>query len=251
MKSKVQFFQELSYNAWPAERSLLLNGWLIRVSEGITNRANSVLPLCYQGTDVTKDIVEVEKIYLKNKLPIIFQIPDYYEPSNLLEKLIENGYNDRNETIVMESKVTDMLLHEKNIDFVYKIEDNLTMKWFEFLKKNTNTNSERLDGIRKIIERISFKKISCTVEKSGEIFCQMLGVIERNHLGVYNMITHLDFRRKGMAQSMLTGLIYWAKQNEISNMYLQVEKENLGAIKLYSNVGFKELYRYRYLEKKA
>ena len=249
MKNKILLLQELSNNAWPARKTTLLNGWLIRVSEGITNRANSVLPLCYYGTDVAKDILEVENIYLRNRLPIIFQIPDYCEPVNLSDKLIENGYFSRNETIVMDSRVSDMISHEKNIDFVYKIDEDISLRWFEFLKINNNMSLERFEGIRKIMDRISSKKISCSLEKKGTVICQMLGVIERRHLGLYNMITHPNFRRKGLAQSLLTELIFWAKQNEISKMYLQVEKENHSAIKLYTKAGFKEIYRYKYLEK--
>ncbi|MBY9001315.1 MAG: hypothetical protein KGD64_10395 [Candidatus Heimdallarchaeota archaeon] len=79
MKDRVSHLQELSNNSWPAKNILLLNGWIIRISEGVTNRANSVLPLRYSGTNVHEDIKEVENIYSSNNLPVIFQVPDYYE----------------------------------------------------------------------------------------------------------------------------------------------------------------------------
>ena len=76
LKDKVFFFQELSTNAWSPKKLILYNGWYLRIAEGITQRANSVLPLKYTGADLIADIKKVEEIYSDNDLPIIFQLPD-------------------------------------------------------------------------------------------------------------------------------------------------------------------------------
>ena len=74
-KRLIRFYQELSTNAWPAKYYYLLNGWVARISEGVTKRANSVMPLTYYGDNLKEDIQVVETIFTKNKLPIIFQLP--------------------------------------------------------------------------------------------------------------------------------------------------------------------------------
>lgn len=37
--------EEITLNTWPAEQSVLLNGWVLRTAAGYTKRANSVNPL--------------------------------------------------------------------------------------------------------------------------------------------------------------------------------------------------------------
>ncbi|MHA1212736.1 MAG: hypothetical protein ACTSSH_09770, partial [Candidatus Heimdallarchaeota archaeon] len=59
-KKGIIFYQELGINAWSPQKVILLNGWLVRMNEGIFQRANSVLPLRYYGTNLAEDISQVE-----------------------------------------------------------------------------------------------------------------------------------------------------------------------------------------------
>ena len=87
--------QEILMNSWPAHHYYFLNGWVLRFTEGVTSRANSVFPLNYTGTlnTVEKDINFVEKAYQTYNLPTIFTIPEYFEPNGLDVKLLEHGYH--------------------------------------------------------------------------------------------------------------------------------------------------------------
>ncbi len=63
------------------------------------------------------------------------------------------------------------------------------------------------------------------------------------------MFTHPDFRRQGIAQTLMAKMVEWGDINLVDTVFLQVESINEGAKKLYKKVGFKERYRYRYLIK--
>lgn len=50
-----------------------------------------------------------------------------------------------------------------------------------------------------------------------------------------------EFRRQGVAKSLLFFLINYAEQHDIESIFLEVSVENPGAIKLYESVGFHKI----------
>jgi len=112
MKSKIEIrqFQEFLMNSWPAKYYYFLNGWILRFTEGVTSRANSVFPIKYTGTRKTldKDIELVEEAYKTHNLEAVFSIPDFHEPQNLEEKLLKRGYQPYDHTSVLGIKIEDI-----------------------------------------------------------------------------------------------------------------------------------------------
>lgn len=50
-----------------------------------------------------------------------------------------------------------------------------------------------------------------------------------------------EFRRQGLAKSLLLFLINYAEQHDIESIFLEVSVENTSAIKLYESVGFHKI----------
>src|SRR5690348_12290502 len=109
MYSRITLLEELSLNAWPGHHTLLLDGWLLRFSEGYTNRANSVNPI-YSGsdTDLEKKIKACEDFYIPKKLSTIFKLTPATLPSNLEMILTANGYSKSNATSVQTVELNDL-----------------------------------------------------------------------------------------------------------------------------------------------
>jgi len=93
-KEDIKFLQEILMNSWPAHHYYFLHGWILRFTDGVTSRANSVFPLHYTGdlNELNKDITLTEKAYQAYNLPTIFTIHDYFKPHNLTVTLLEHGY---------------------------------------------------------------------------------------------------------------------------------------------------------------
>jgi len=53
-------------------------------------------------------------------------------------------------------------------------------------------------------------------------------------------------RGKGAARAVLAALADWAGTHEADGMYLQVERDNLPALRLYKRTGFSEICGYHY-----
>lgn len=249
-KGLIRFYQELSTNAWPAKYYYLLNGWVARISEGVTKRANSVMPLTYYGNKLLKDIQVAEAIYTKNNLPIIFQLPDYFEPKNLLETLLENDYKIIDETLVMTAKINDMLDIPINQDYSYQNTPEAKNEWFNSMSVSGRGTQERIEGQKAIISRILQPKSFFSTKQDKEIMGIGMAVLEQGNLGIFDILINPDFRRQGIAGTLIAKMVEWGRENSIHSTYLCVQGDNQPAIALYKKVGLKERFRYRYLIKK-
>ncbi|NHJ39823.1 MAG: GNAT family N-acetyltransferase [Asgard group archaeon] len=248
-KNIIRLLQEISSNAWPALKHHILNGWIIRLAEGVTRRANSVLPLSYYGENIQEDIDFVEEIYNQWNLPSVFQIPDYHEPKNLSHILEDRGYLKEAESLVMKCAIKEISTISQNLNFSYSNSNKESEEWFTALKEFNNSSNERISIVRKIINRISQPKKFFYAKENESIVGVTLVVIERSHLGIYNMATKPEYRRQGIAKSIFAEIKKWATEQNIGNIYLQVQGDNLGAINLYKSVNLRETFRYRYMIK--
>lgn len=78
-----------------------------------------------------------------------------------------------------------------------------------------------------------------------------MGVLNpHNYFYIADVFVIPEFRRQKVAGSMLKTVIKkWAMSNGAENIWLQVELQNLNAMKLYENLGMKRVYDYYYLRK--
>ena len=252
MSEEISLYQELATNTWPPKLILNQNGWKVRISEGVTKRANSVSPIRYTGNSLIEDIIQVEKIYQKESLPPIFQLADLFEPPELMDTLISSGYESIDETLVMSVDITEMNTAPEAVGYEFLHLEEDIEEWISAFKSLREDRTEDIEGIKQIIERATKSNVCFYIAKKEEEYVAIgLTISEGNYMGVFNMYTHPEHRRKGIAQSIISMMIEWGEINLIDEVFLQVEADNPGAINLYEKFGFKEKYRYRYLIKNS
>ncbi|WP_370017424.1 GNAT family N-acetyltransferase [Planotetraspora sp. GP83] len=93
------------------------------------------------------------------------------------------------------------------------------------------------------------------MERPSAYACAMIGedvlavgraVADTGWAGVFGMATLPKARGKGAARGVLAALASWARAHEADRMYLQVERDNIPALRLYERMGFTELCGYHY-----
>jgi ribosomal protein S18 acetylase RimI-like enzyme len=250
MSDEIRFLQELSILTWPPKMILNLNGWKVRISEGITKRANSVSPMEYSGKNLIDDISTAENYFRVNKLPSIFQLPDSFKPASLQEELLSLNYKIVDETIVMVANIDGLDFPKINEEFdIHRLENELD-NWLNEQQKINPTSQSQIDGRREILSRIAQSNAGYFLAKEGNKTVAVgLAILQENYMVIYSMFTHPDYRRKGIAQNLMIKMIEWGDLNLVDYVFLQVESVNTPAKHLYEKVGFKEKYRYRYLVK--
>jgi GNAT superfamily N-acetyltransferase len=118
--------------------------------------------------------------------------------------------------------------------------------WFTAYQKAAGFNKKQMAVRQGIINRITTEKACAAAIMENQVVGVGLGVLEKEWLGLFSLVTESTYRRKHVASSITQSLIGWALSRGANQGYLQVETENEPALKLYSGLGFKEAYQYWY-----
>jgi len=76
-------------------------------------------------------------------------------------------------------------------------------------------------------------------------------VLEAPWVGLYDIVTRPDARRRGHAGRVVNSLMAWGRDNGAASAYLQVMIDNAPALALYAKLGFREAYQYAYRSRRA
>ena len=98
-KNSIRFFEEIASNGHVALKSLLYDGWLLRFSNGYTNRANAVLPLYPSKKSLEEKVAYCEKAYEKEGLPPCFKLTECDQEFS--DFLAARGYKKTGATDIM------------------------------------------------------------------------------------------------------------------------------------------------------
>lgn len=254
LKEEIRNFQEYLINSWPAKHYYFLNGWILRFTEGVTSRANSVFPIRYTGTQMSidNDLELVEKAYKAHGLKAVFTIPDFHEPKNLREKLLNRGYQAYNHTSALGIKIEDIQPKKINEDFEYFFFKTRVKEISDFLARYSKWNEDEQNIIQEINQRIIIpKKCYMLTKFNKKVIGTLLAVlVPQGYLYIGDVFIHPDYRKQHIATSMLIKLIdEWAVLHGVIFIWLQVERDNIKALNLYHKFGMKKLYDYYYMKK--
>lgn len=240
----IRKFEELSMNAWPSLQTKLYDGWILRFSDGYTRRANSVSPLYESAISLDKKIDFCEKDYKAHNLPTIFKLTDDSNPKGIDSTLEERGYTKVNETSLRIFDLSNYTIQEvKDISVKVELSDAWLQGFFtcsEIPDKQTQLTANR------ILNNILGEVIYVAKEIEGRIVGCGYGAIEGDHIGIFDIAVHKDYRGKGYGKDIITTILGLAKKKNITTAYLQVTVGNTPAEKLYEKIGFKQLYKYWY-----
>lgn len=239
----IQTIEEVSLNSWPSLQQILYDGWILRFANGYTKRANSVNPV-YRGTkDVTEKIKRCEQIYLTKNISPVFRVTPLAHPENLDEILANAGYEKKD---VCSVQVLDLISFQPQTTSSVRVAAEISQEWldnFVYLSEVTLEERETLTGI---LRNIASKNSFAVLLKDNQVVACGLGVLERQYVGLFEIVTAKTERRKGFGKELILNILDWAKQNGAKQAYLQVVMNNKPALNLYSQLGFKEVYQYFY-----
>ncbi|GGK51762.1 N-acetylglutamate synthase, CG3035 family [Nocardia camponoti] len=236
--------------AWPGLDQLWLDGWLARVGNGYTGRANSAVPLGDSGAPAALSAETMERIagwYAERGQPLLLQLPDRLAP-------VPTGWNTWSETAVLGLDIANFVLPQgpSMVRFAETPDDG----WLAVHQYRGEIPTEPAP-------RVPDRAVLTAIGPAGDgvLGFATLGLPDPLAIGRAAVTTAPDGRRwvgltcvavaephrgHGLGSLVCAEMIRWGAERGATHAYVQVEVGNAGALALYRDLGFLDHHTYRY-----
>ncbi len=150
-KKVIQKIEELSINALPALETKLVDGWILRFSNGYAKRANSINPLYPSKYEIKEKIEDMQKNYRSKNLKAVYKLTENVFPHDLDVILEQEGYELDGLTSVQLLSLNEVSVSPaaNAVNYSY-----LNDKWFlDFCKLNNIKETDQAT-LKKILQNI-------------------------------------------------------------------------------------------------
>jgi N-acetylglutamate synthase len=242
-KEIIRRIEELSANAWPGFETLLLDGWVARIADGYTRRANSVLPLYPGISEAEGRIAACEMFYRRRGLPVIFKMTEASQPEGLDDLLALRGYRAEAQTSVQ-------LLDLNAWKGPERIESELRpapgADWQAAFARMGGMKPAHQPTHTRILASIQPACCYAALLAGEGIAACGLAVLQDGAVGLFDILVDANMRRKGYGEIIVRDLLAWAQRQGAQTGYLQVMLNNPPALNLYAKMGYRPVYTYWY-----
>jgi GNAT superfamily N-acetyltransferase len=242
----VRGLQERAAGALPASEVVIVDGWWLRHAAGSAWWAGSVLP--HHDTvspDLLRRVVEAEGFYADHGATARFQLSPGACPAGLDAVLAARGYR-RHSAMSLQVASTQRAARQSPAAVVRVLLDTRPGQAWLDLWHAVHGHGGDLRSEREMLDRVKAPSVYARAAIGDVVVAVGRAVVDDGWAGVFGMATRPAARGKGAARSVLASLAQWADDRGAGRMYLQVERDNVAALALYRQAGFKEICAYHY-----
>lgn len=242
----VRGLQERAARALPAERVEDAGGWRLRHAPGCSWWAGTVLPHGDAGPDaLLRRVVAAEEFYAGQGAVTRFQISPGVCPERLDMLLAGRGYRRRSPMSLRVATTARVLEREPTGPLRVRWDDRPTRAWFGLWRAVHDRDGDA-SAQWGMLDRVERPSVYARAMSGDDVVAVGRAVADACWAGVFGMATLPEARGRGAARSVLTALADWAGVHGADRMYLQVERDNVPALRLYERAGFSEVCGYHY-----
>ena len=237
----IRALEERCFNAWPAQSSLLMQGWLVRCGDGFTGRANSASPLFPDRLPDHALIDAVSARFTAAGLKPTFRLTPL-APQGCAEHLIARGFAADKPSLVLHLPEITAAVPDARA----QVTAMPTPDWIAGATHSYGDRADTLPALTKLLARMSLPAGYVTLRVHGVGAAFGLAVAERGMVGLFDLSVAPAHRRAGLGRALIDALLAYGRAQGASSAYLQVSAGNTVALALYESVGFKSVYPYTY-----
>lgn len=220
------------------------SGWWIRHTSGNAWWAGAVL--AHDASDrgrLAERVEAVEHFYAERSTAAWFQVCPACPP-DLDRMLADRGYRHDAPISLQTMEVTGLVEARSAPGLGVRVDSGLDPGWLEVLA-TTGGPRTVVENESRLLNGLSQRSAYVTV-LADEPVAIGRAVADDGWTGVFGMATLPAARRRGAAWLVLSAIARWAGEQDAPRLYLQVERSNTAACRLYAAAGFTELATYHY-----
>jgi GNAT superfamily N-acetyltransferase len=223
----------------PAVETSYVGQWLLRASGGWTGRANSLLPAGDPEMPLADVLKQAEAFYQEHDLPPLALVR---LGTPLAEEFHQLGWVDSRpgeaDAVVMHATL-DLV----NAEPAYEVSlaEKPNDEWYDAAFE------DEVPAAAPAVMEGAPKTAFASIRLDGQVAAVGRGSMTGHWVGVDAVRVLPAYRRRGLATAVLQGLTRWAGAQGGRRSYLEVVESNVAAMTTYTNLGYTEAYRYRYL----
>jgi ribosomal protein S18 acetylase RimI-like enzyme len=237
--------QERAARALPAEHVEHVDGWWLRHAPNCSWWAGTVLPHGdAEPGGLVHRVVEVEKFYARHGTRARFQISPPACPEGLDTVLAQRGYRRQSPVSLQVAPTARVLEQVPTGALRVRLEDRPTRAWFEVWRAASGHGDSPAEW--DMLHRVEPPAAYACAVSGDDVVAVGRTVADTGWTGVFGMATLPRARGRGAARTVLAALAGWAHAHEADSMYLQVERDNAPARRLYERTGFRQMSGFHY-----
>ncbi len=243
----------LMRQGWPAQTEVSVDGWVVRLSGGVTRRANSVLPLTAPA-DLRATLDRVELLYRERGIAPCVQLGPTARPGGLDAVLAARGYQVGARASVQTAGIEDVLRElarlepgssAKMTSAGVEVSERPDRAWMDlWWAVDGRGDAEAREVGRRILTGRPALYASWH-DAAGATAIGRLALVG-DWGGLYCLAVRPDCRRQGRAMLIIDALLDQARARGLRQTWLQVTTANQGARALYARLGFRTAADYHY-----
>lgn len=240
----IRRLEALAFRAWPSRSTYFDGTWSIRLTpDHPAKRLNSVNPLDpFDIADFERRIGEASALFHAHGLDPVFRLTPLSPPS-LADTLAEQGWETFDASLVQR-----LDLDGEEIDAAI---DQIPLKDVERFVAASLFVHERdpsLGGAYAgVVGSIVAESGLFVHEEDGEPVSTAICVHDGDTAGLLEIATVRESRGRGYGRRIVLSALKWARLRGARQAWLQVGADNSAALSLYSALGFRTAYAYRYM----
>jgi GNAT superfamily N-acetyltransferase len=237
---------ERAARATPATVQERGSGWWLRYTEGLTWWSGAVLP--HDPLDegrLVERIEAAERFYAGRAAVVRFQVCPGCPPG-LDRVLAGRGYRWDSPVSLLTMDVTRPVADGAVPGLEVRVCSVPDPGWLAVLATTAAGGPAVVDREARLLDRVGLPSAYVTVLADTEPVAIGRAVAEDGWTGVFGMVTVPAARRRGAARLVLAAIGRWACEHGAPRLYLQVERSNAQARRLYAAAGFTEVATYHY-----